>query len=458
MMRVAGPGRAVLTSGVLPIALALALLSPGPPALVPLGARPVATPNVYVRLANGLRVLLVETRASPGLAAYYTVVRVGSRNEVEPGHTGFAHFFEHVMFKGTPTWPPEKWEAETLSLGVDANASTWEDFTVYEYFGPAAALPRIVELEADRFRNLAYSEPEFQTEARTILGEYHKQASSPELAIEEALAAAAFRRHTYGHTPLGTLADIKAMPKRYAYSQRFFERHYQPDNCTILVVGDFDGAAVMDEIRRRYGAWKGKAASPSVPDEPPQRGERRTKVAWQQATAPRLVVGWRFPAWHSGDKNAAVHDVLAELLFGRASALHADLVFGRQLVERFDAWSMLHRDPHLFAFGATLRDEKHRAAVLGAIDAEVARLAAGQVDAALLGDVKAHLQNRERARLESPSALALAIARAVGATGDPEALWASLEATARVTADDVAQLARTYLVKDGRIIVDLVSR
>ncbi len=422
------------------------------------GPKSVATPNVYVRLANGLRVLLVETRSSPGLSAYYTVVRAGSRNEVEPGHTGFAHFFEHVMFKGTPTWPPEKWEAEMLALGVDANASTWEDFTVYEQFGPSAALPRIVELEADRFQNLAYSEPELQTEAKTILGEYHKQASSPELALEEALVGTAFRRHPYGHTPLGTLADIKAMPRRYAHSQKFFERHYRADNCTILVIGDFDGAAVMDEIRRRYGGWaRRKPSEPSVPDEAAQKGERRTRVVWKQPTAPRIVLGWRFPAWRAGDKNAALHEVLSELLFGPASALHADLVLGRQLVERFDGWSMPHRDPHLFAFGATLRDEKHRAAVLSAIDAEVAKLADGRVDAALLADVKAHLANRERARLESPAALAGAIAKAVGATGDPEALWANLDVTTRLTQDDVVQAARTYLVRDGRTIVDLVG-
>jgi len=452
----------VLTACVLPI-LVLTLLVPGmllPAPLLP-ARQAVASPNVYVRLASGLRVLLVETPASPGLAAYYTVVRAGSRNEVEPGHTGFAHFFEHVMFKGTPTWPPERWEAEVVSLGVDANASTWEDFTVYEYFGPATALSRIVELEADRFQNLAYSEPEFQTEARTILGEYNKQASSPELALEEALLGTAFRRHTYGHTPLGTLADIKAMPRRYAYSQKFFERHYRAENCTILVVGDFDGPAVMDEIRKRYGGWGGgrhKVSEPSVADEPPQKGERRTRVAWKEPTAPRLLVGWRFPAWRAGDKNAALHEVLSELLFGPASALYADLVLGRQLALRFEGWSMPHRDPHLFAFGATLRDEKHRAAVLSAIDAEVAKLAAGKVDAALLADVKAHLGSRERARLESPAALALAITKAVAATGDPEALWASLDVTPRITAEDVAQAARTYLVKDGRTIVDLVGK
>ena len=153
-------------------------------------------------LPNGLTVVRVPFN-SPGLAAYYTVVRVGSRNEVEAGHTGFAHFFEHMMFKGTPTHPEGERESQLGKLGFNENAFTTDDVTVYHVVGPSSALKTLIELEADRFQNLSYPEPVFQTEAKAVLGEYHKNAASPRLKIEETLAATAFTRHPYQHTTLG---------------------------------------------------------------------------------------------------------------------------------------------------------------------------------------------------------------------------------------------------------------
>ncbi len=113
---------------------------------------------------------------SPGLVAYYSVVRVGSRNEVEPGHTGFAHFFEHVMFKGTKSWPEGTRDGLLGKPGFAENAFTSDDVTVYHLDGPSSALPKLIELEADRFRNLEYNESTFQTEAKAVLGGYHKNA------------------------------------------------------------------------------------------------------------------------------------------------------------------------------------------------------------------------------------------------------------------------------------------
>lgn len=185
------------------------------------------------RLPNGLTVVRVPFK-SPGLVAYHTVVRVGSRNEVEPGRTGFAHFFEHMMFKGTKNFPEGEREKVIAAYGYDDNAFTTDDITVYHSYGPTAGLLKLVQLEADRFRHLEYSEPAFQTEALAVLGEYHKNAAQPWLKIEEELARTAFTRHTYGHTTLGYYDDIKAMPQAYAYSRSFFERWYTPDNVMLF--------------------------------------------------------------------------------------------------------------------------------------------------------------------------------------------------------------------------------
>ncbi|MBV8269667.1 MAG: insulinase family protein, partial [Planctomycetaceae bacterium] len=146
-------------------------------------------------LDNGLSVLSVPFN-SPGIVAYYTVVRAGSRNEVEKGLSGFAHFFEHMMFRGTEAYPQEKYNHVVKMLGADHNAFTTDDWTCYHLTAPASALATLIEIEADRFQNLKYSEPDFQKEARAVLGEYNKAASSPSLILNETMQDQAYTTHT----------------------------------------------------------------------------------------------------------------------------------------------------------------------------------------------------------------------------------------------------------------------
>src|SRR5712671_7808264 len=137
-------------------------------------------------LPNGLRVAFIQYDA-PGLVAYYTLMRVGSRNEVEKGRSGYAHFFEHMMFRGTKQHSAEDYNSTVTRLGLNTNAFTGQDMTVYHLYGPAKALPTIIEYEADRFQNLDYDEAQFKTEAGAILGEYAKSASDPEQKIAEVM-------------------------------------------------------------------------------------------------------------------------------------------------------------------------------------------------------------------------------------------------------------------------------
>ena len=188
-------------------------------------------------LDNGLTVLSVPFD-SPGIIAYYTIVRTGSRNEVEKGLSGFAHFFEHMMFRGTELYPQDKYNDVLKALGADSNAYTNVDWTCYHMTIPATALATAVQIEADRFQNLKYDEPSFQKEARAVLGEYNKSASSPFLKLNETLRDEAYTVHTYKHTTIGFLNDVKEMPRQYAYSKVFFDRWYRPENCTIIVAGD----------------------------------------------------------------------------------------------------------------------------------------------------------------------------------------------------------------------------
>src|SRR6266568_1078964 len=124
-------------------------------------------------LENGLTVVVVPFD-SPGLVAYWTIVRAGSRNEIEPGKTGFAHFFEHMMFRGTEAYPKDKYNAILKELGADHNAFTTDDYTAYHVLAPATGLETIMTIESDRFMNLKYPVEDFKKEAGAVLGEYNK--------------------------------------------------------------------------------------------------------------------------------------------------------------------------------------------------------------------------------------------------------------------------------------------
>src|SRR5689334_20896271 len=146
-------------------------------------------------LSNGLRLITVPTDY-PNIVATYIVVQTGSRNEVEPGLTGFAHLFEHLMFKGTEKYPSSKYDDTLRRIGASSNAFTTDDFTCYHTTFSKEDLPTVLAMEADRFQNLKYTEPEYKTETLAVLGEYNKNSASPFQKLSEVMQDTAFQKST----------------------------------------------------------------------------------------------------------------------------------------------------------------------------------------------------------------------------------------------------------------------
>ena len=337
-----------------------------------------------------------------GIIAYYTVVRTGSRNEVEKGLSGFAHFFEHMMFRGTEKYPQEKYNDVLKSLGADSNAFTTDDWTCYHMTVPSSALATAVEIEADRFQNLKYDEPSFQKEARAVLGEYNKNASSPFLKLEEAMQNTAFTTHTYKHTTIGFLADIKDMPNQYAYSKIFFDRWYRPENCTIVVTGDVKHDELVSLVRQQYGTWARGKASVSIPAEPPQNEPRSARLTWPVPTLPTLYLGYHIPATDPSNPDIAALGALEQTVFGETSPLYRELVLKEQKVVMLMADASPHRDPGLFSImvrSAQGRRPSRSAAAdrrgAGRVPPEV------PIESSRLEAVKSHLKYRFAASLRS---------------------------------------------------------
>ena len=408
------------------------------------------------RLPNGLTVVRVPFN-SPGLIAYQSVVRVGSRNEVEAGKTGFAHFFEHMMFKGTKNFPEGEREKVISTYGYDDNAFTSDDITVYHSYGPTTGLEKLVEIEADRFRNLEYSEPSFQTEALAVLGEYHKNAAQPFLKMEEELARTAFTKHTYGHTTLGYYDDIKAMPQAYTYSRTFFERWYTPDNVLLIVVGDFNDDSLMQAVRKHYGPWDRKSASVTVTAEPPQTKERSVHIDWPQNTQPRHLHAWRSPAARLDTSDAALQTVLADYLVGPTSPLYKELVLDKQLAQVIASDYSEHRDPYVFSLYAVLQDEAGRPAVRAAFDAAVKELASGKVDAARVEAIKSNTRYGLLMGMETAKSVATKLSWFAGVYGTPDALAHHYQKVSEVKPTDLVSFARRYLTHSNRTVLTLSS-
>jgi zinc protease len=432
----------------LPLLAALAAAAPAAPKAFPF-------PVELHTLPNGLRVALI-TYDSPGLVAYYTLMRVGSRNEVENGRSGYAHFFEHMMFRGTKRHSAQDYNDTVTRLGLNTNAFTSEDMTVYHLYGPAKALPTIIEYEADRFQNLDYDEPAFRTEAGAILGEYIKSASNPEQKLYETMMETAFTRHTYRHTVIGYLKDIENMPSGYQYSREFFRRYYTPDDAIILVAGDFDRNSTLHAIEQAYGSWKGKADPAKVPVEPKQQKSKRAQVNWDKPTLPRLWIAWHTPG--AGDiRSAAVQNLLNAYLFGPTSPLYQNLVLGKQLVDSMEPTYSDHRDPNLFGVLLRVKDAKNLKAVEHAILIEIKSLAGGKLDAKRFEAVRSNLRYSNIMGLDTADAAALSEAVNAALTADVNYLNKEFEALAQLQPKDLQTFAKGHFMDLNRTTVTLTS-
>jgi len=413
-------------------------------------------PYAQEDLPNGLRVVTVSTDF-PNIVAVYIVVQTGSRNEVEAGHTGFAHLFEHLMFRGTQKFPADKYNDTLQRIGASSNAFTTDDFTCFYTVFSKEDLPAVMEMEADRFQNLKYSEPEFKTEALAVLGEYNKDASSPFSKLEETLRDTAFSASTYKHTTMGFLKDVQNMPNQYDYSLKFFGRYYRPEYTTILVSGDVRSKAVRQLVDKYWSGWKHGSYKPEIPSEPPQDGPRSAHVDWPGPTLPILTIAFKSPAYSDANRESAALDALAFLAFSPTSELYQKLVVREQKADALFGGAEDHVDPWLFQITARVKKPEDMDYVRGEILAAVKAFQEKPVDAAGLENVKKHLRYSAALRMNSSDAIASSLAGYVALRRTPETMNRLYEQYAQLTPDDVLKAAAKYLVENSRTIVTLTA-
>jgi zinc protease len=405
-------------------------------------------------LPNGLRVVTAPMPVH-GVASLFIVVRAGSRNEVEPGRSGFAHFFEHMMFRGTPEFSPERYEAVLQETGASSNAFTDDDRTVYHTTLASEDLPRILEMEADRFQNLSYSEEAFRTEALAVLGEYNKDSAEPLNKLQEVLRDTAFDVHTYKHTTMGFLADIERMPEMFDYSRIFFNRFYRPEYTVLVLTGDVDPDAVNELAACSWGRWQRGTYRAEVPAEPPPRGPRSAHIPWPAHTLPYVAIAHRAPAFSITQKDSAALDLIGYLGFAQTSELYETLVIREQVVDMLWASASDRVDPYLFTVTARLKDPAAKPAVLAAMLGTLERFQKSPVDPARFGDVRSHLRSQVALSLDDCEAAASLLAHYISLTGGPESLNARYRLYDSLTPEDLQAAARRAFCESGRTTLTL---
>ena len=408
-------------------------------------------------LPNGLRLVTVTTEYK-NIVALYIVVGVGSRNEVDAGRSGFAHLFEHMMFRGTEKFPAEKYTQILQQAGAGSNAFTSDDITAYHATFSKEDLDQILMLEADRFQHLKYPPEALQTESLAVLGEYNKNSANPMNKLDEAVRETAFQRHPYRHETMGFLKDVEAMPQQYDYSLQFFDRYYRPEYTTIIVVGDVTPAAVRAMVDKYWGPWQRGKYKPAIPAEPPQTAPRTNHVDWPSPTLPWIDIAYRTPAYTDTAKDTAALSALAFLGFSPSSDLYQRLVVQEQKVDLLSAEHLNRVDPYLFEIAARVKKDHDVPYVQEQILAAVKHFATDLVPKEQLEAVKNHLRYSFSLRLDNNEAIAEAVARTIVLRRTPETINRLYALYAQLTPEDIRQVARKYLVESGRSIVTLAYK
>jgi zinc protease len=290
-------------------------------------------PVTTFTLDNGLQVVVIEDHRAP-VVVQMIWYRVGAADE-PPGHSGIAHFLEHLLFKGTEKIAPNAFSGIVEAQGGDDNAFTSWDYTAYFQRISADRLDLVMEMEADRMRNLRLTEEDVATEREVILEERAQRTdSNPDALLSEQMRAAQFQNSPYGIPVIGWRHEMEELSRADALS--YYERFYAPNNATLVIAGDVDPDAVKALAEKHYGPL---APSDGIvprdrPQEPPQLSERRLVLTDERVSEPYVMRTYLAPERDPGDqKRAAALTVLAELLGGngQTSVLARALQFDRQV-------------------------------------------------------------------------------------------------------------------------------
>ena len=400
------------------------------------------------RLRNGMLVLVLREPRAP-LVSHQVWYRVGSRNE-ELGKTGISHLTEHLMFKGTDKYKAKEFSRLVQKAGGSDNAFTSKDYTAYYQNGPKTELKKYMEMEADRMRGLKLDEKAFNTEKNVVLEERRlRTEDDPVNFLMEDMLATAYKAHPYQWPIIGWHHDIESITRDDFL--KYYGTYYQPNNATLVVVGDVDPKEVLAWAEEIYGSIPpGPEPPPVTAKEPRQYGERRV-VVQREAQLPYLVMAYHVPNWENPDAFAL--ELLSSLLSqGRSSRLYQKLVYKDRLTLEVGAdYDLDTSDPSVFIFDGQPLPGKTVAQVERAFDAEIKKLQTDLVDPKELEKAKNQVTSAFYMSMDSLFYRGMVLGK-LATVAHWDLVKEYIPKIQQVTAEDIRRGAQQYLAPDNRTI------
>ena len=415
--------------------------------------RPPKLTYTMTTLPNGLKVVMHEDHSTPIVHAELWY-HVGSKNE-KPGRTGFAHLFEHMMFKGSKNVEPEGHPSWISSVGGQSNATTNEDATIYWQTFPAQYLPLVLWLEADRMATLRIDEAVFKNEREVVKEERRMRVDNqPYGRLNEIVYDQAFTVHPYKHPTIGSMKDLEAASIEDV--RNFFKTFYVPGNATLVLAGDFDSADALKLVEQYLGRVP-KSTKPvprDIPVEPPQTKERRVRLE-ESWPLPAVVVAHHIT--FDGDPDSYPLHVASKVLSdGQSSRIYRQLVYEQRVALAAFGGGNIIEHPNLFFSVAIVQPGKTPEEAANALIAELDKLRKEPITAAELQQAKNQFARDYIFSRESNKDKAHTLAHAAVIHGDVKTADGEFDIFMNITAADVQRVAQKYFTPENRLVLTIM--
>jgi zinc protease len=400
-------------------------------------------------LSNGLKVITHEDHSTP-VANVQLWYHVGSKDE-KPGRTGFAHLFEHLMFKGSAHIKPEEHDKIITNAGGVSNAYTQDDVTVFWQTFPVNFLEKVLWMEADRMSTLNVSEENFKSEREVVKEERLTRVDNPPYGdLNELLYDSAFQVHPYKHITIGSMKDLDAAT--IADVREFYHTYYVPNNATLVAAGDFKNDEVVNWAMKYFGGIpKGPAIARVTAKEPPQLKEQRV-VHPKAVPLPAYVAGYHIPA--DGDPDSYALAIASSILSdGRSSRIYRSLVYEKRLAVEADASGNVTEDPNLFFATLIMNQGAPLAAAEKALNAELMRMMTEPVTDQELEKARNKIRAEYAFGRQSVQEKAQALGHAAVIHGNTATANSEFDLFMKVTKEDIMRVAQKYFRPENRTVL-----
>ncbi|HEV3198319.1 MAG TPA: pitrilysin family protein [Bryobacteraceae bacterium] len=415
----------------------------------PAGSRMPPVKFTDTTLDNGLRVIISEDHFAPVYAIAISY-KVGSRDE-RPGRTGFAHLFEHMMFKGSENVGPGEHFYTVFTKGGSMNGSTNTDRTLYHEILPKNQIDLGLYLEADRMRSLAITKENLDNQRKAVKEERRQGLDNqPYGQTPEKVDDLVYDNFAYKHSVIGSMADLDAASVEDV--QQFFKTYYAPNNAVLALVGDLDTKETLAKVKKYFGGIpRQPAPKPLDLTEPEKTGERRARLEDKLARAARIEIAWRIPEMNNSDTRAL--SVAASILgTGESSRLHQKLVKDKELAALVGCVVDGRAGPSTLRVVAFVRPGK-TAEAEGVISEEIAKLNSEPVSGKELERARSGIRRGIPQTRESVLGVAISLADDTALFNDPNRINTESDKRLAVTAADIQKAARAWLRDSNRVIV-----